>query len=107
MKNKAQKGKLRLNKLTIHTLLYQRAGRIKGGTFDSFGSAETADINCSGTNDTGTIVHTATNNLSCPGGYSCLLECIDPSPGATAIGRCATGGLCIPSYSCNLTCGTN
>jgi hypothetical protein len=102
MKKKKYNKKLVFSKETIHVLAAVRMRRAKGGADNSFETTVSADANCGAATDS--VQHTYTNNLSCPGGYSCILECIDPNPGATAIGRCATGGLCIPSYSCHVQC---
>jgi hypothetical protein len=100
MKRVKASRKLLLSRQTIHILSNVSLLRAKGG-------AVSQNVICPYSIDTTdgdtwfpTITNTATNDQSCPGGYSCALECGESGPGASAITRCATGGLCIPSYSC-------
>jgi hypothetical protein len=104
MKKKTTFKKLALRKQTIHTLGTWQMQQAKGGTA-SFNNGDdthvyTLDQACWFP----TVTNTATNDQSCPGGYSCQIACADPGPGASAITRCATGGLCIPTYNCSIGC---
>jgi hypothetical protein len=93
MKKKSFAGKLRFSKATLQTLKQSDSSRIKGGTNTCDTNADSVDV----------CVMTA---------YVCSNPCYLPSvspggcsgPTASLITRCATGGLCIPTYTCIADC---
>jgi hypothetical protein len=99
MKKKAI-GKLAFKKVTIHTLSkVNLVQKLKGGTMlDTTANLET-EANCPSLQlctELQCTLHASNCNSVCGCG-----------PTASALNRCATGGLCIPTYSCYLGCGGN
>jgi hypothetical protein len=98
MKKQLFNGKLRFRKMTIHTLNPGKTGGIKGGTGgsdtdDSYDVCVFSAAVCSSPCNTYGNLCTAGNCASVP-------RC----PTASLITRCATGGLCIPTYTCMIDC---
>jgi hypothetical protein len=97
MKKKITARKLSFQKITIHTLSHHRLAGVAGGS--GLAECTTSGRICpSWPDETGDSC-----GLSC----TCVPYSLDDNcgPGATALTRCATGGVCIPTYSACLPTG--